>query len=124
MAREIRVGDGASTAGKLEEAKIATQIQSMKAQILSVNADTISRFVMVLAIAGIFIWLNYQVMSLVENVFIKELALLESGKLKATERSVNTQVFTALITATVVQTGIAIIAIVTYLFPKKPQTGG
>ena len=116
-AKEVSLGERESGFGKLEAAKTA-------AQILSINADTISRFVMVLAIAGIFIWLNYEVMTLVEKVFTEELALLESGKLKATERSVNTQVFTALITATVVQTGVAIVAIVTYLFPKKPQTGG
>ena len=108
MSNEIKLDDRISGSGKLEAA-----------QIFSTNADTISRLVMVLAIASIFIWLNYEVMNLVHKVFDKELALLEAGKLKAAERSVNTQVFTALITATVVQTGVAIVAIVTYLFPKK-----
>lgn len=115
---QIRIGERPPDFGTIEEAKAAAKRSA--AGIMSINADTIARFVMVLAIAGIFIWLNREVMHLVRDVFDAELKLLAVGSLKATERSVNTQVFTALIAATVVQTGVAIIAIVTYLFPKKP----
>lgn len=78
---------------------------------------------MVLVIAAIFIGLNWAVIHFVEIAFDQDVALLKAGTVKTpADRVITTNVFVSLIGATVVQVGVAIIAIVNYLFPKKPDT--
>lgn len=91
-----------------------------KAKILGLNADTLSRGLMVLVIAGIFIGLNWAVINLIEKAFTEDLAFLRAGgSFKPADRLITTNVFISLIGATVVQVGVAAITIVSYLFPKQ-----
>jgi hypothetical protein len=77
---------------------------------------------MVAVIAGIFIGLNWAVMSMVGEAFAKDVEHLVAKPplIQPGERIITTQVFISLIGATVVQVGIAIATIVAYLFPKAP----
>lgn len=47
--------------------------------------------------------------------------MLAAGKLKGEDRVITANVFMSLIGATVVQVGIAVVAIINYLFPKKAE---
>ena len=80
-------------------------------------ADAIARSVMAIAIAAIFIWLNYAVMSFVRDVYQADLVAVKA--VPTASRIVTTGVLQSLIGATVVQVGIAIVAIMSYLFPKR-----
>jgi len=93
-----------------------------RAEILSINADTLSRAFMVVVIAAIFIWLNWEVMRLVSRAFDQDMQMMQKfpQTFKPSDRVVTPNVFMSLIGATVVQVGIATVAIVSYLFPKKP----
>lgn len=88
---------------------------------ISINANTISRLLMVLVIAGIFVGLNWAVMAFVREAFLNDMAQIAANPplIKPEDRLVTTQVLMALIGATVVQVGVAVIAIVSYLFPKQ-----
>lgn len=88
-----------------------------RARVFGHYADTWSRLLMVVAISAVFLGLNYQVMDFVKSVFRADLDLLKQSA--ATPRVITTQVVMSLIGATVVQVGVAIIAIVSYLFPKN-----
>lgn len=92
-----------------------------RAMIWSTNADTISRAFMVLVTAGIFIWLNWAVMHLIARAFDQDMMMMQKfpQTFKPSDRVVSANVFMSLIGATVVQVGVAIIAIVSYLFPKS-----
>lgn len=90
-----------------------------RAKVFGLYADTWSRIIMVLVIAAIFIGLNYKVMSFIEDVFKQDIASMKLAS--PPSRIVTTEVLMSLIGATVVQVGVATIAIVSYLFPKtKP----
>lgn len=97
----------------LADQKLATAI--------SINANTISRLLMVLVIAGIFIGLNWAVMSFVREAFLNDVAQMAANPplIKPEDRLITTEVVISLIGATVVQVGVAVIAIVSYLFPKQ-----
>jgi hypothetical protein len=74
---------------------------------------------MVGVIAGIFIGLNYSVMSFVHEAFLQDLQQMAANPpLKPADRLVTTNVLMSLVGATVVQVGVAVIAIVSYLFPR------
>ena len=77
---------------------------------------------MVVVIAAIFIWLNWEVMRLVSRAFDQDMQMMQKfpQTFKPSDRVVTPNVFMSLIGATVVQVGIATVAIVSYLFPKKP----
>jgi len=74
---------------------------------------------MVVVMAGIFCYLNYQVMEFVKEVFAADLASLKATP--AAPRIVDSKVLMALIGATAAQVGVSIIAIVSYLFPKDKR---
>jgi hypothetical protein len=96
--------------------------QDRRARRFGLYADTWARILIVVVIAAIFAGLNWEVMRFIERVFDADLVLLKT--LPASPRVVTTQVLIGLITATVVQVGVAIIAIVSYLFPKERAGSG
>ena len=75
---------------------------------------------MVLVVALLFVGLNTAVMLFVRDAFAHDLvAMAAKPPMLAADRLVTTHVLMSLIAATVVQTGIGFIAIVSYLFPKR-----
>lgn len=86
-----------------------------KAQTAGVWADIGLRVLMVVVLAGIFLGLNWTVMEFIRDAFDHDVA----SKLARSDRLVTTELLMTLIGATVVQTGVGIIAIVSYLFPKR-----
>jgi hypothetical protein len=110
QSKTVSLSDEVAAVGKLDPKE--------EAEILSINANTWARLVMVLVIAGIFIGLNWAVMSLVRHAYAQDLEMMKmpGAIFRPEHRVVTTEVF---IGATVVQVGIAIVAIVSYLFPKK-----
>lgn len=97
-----------------------------KARVFGLYADTWARMIMVLVIALIFVGLNWAVMGLLRDAFVSDLKFLaeKPPTIKPMERVITTQLLMALIGATVVQVGVAIIAIVSYLFPKTRGDAG
>ena len=91
------------------------------AKIESIKADTASRRFMVIVMALIFVGLNAAVIAMVAWAYRDDVMLLQKlpNAFKSSDRVITTNVFMSLIGATVVQVGVATIAIVTYLFPKK-----
>lgn len=102
-----------------EEAKVGrTGVENAVAR--SVAADMWFRGAMVVVVCGIFIWLNAVVMNFVREAFASDkVRLLANPPMAAADRLVNANVIMALIGATVVQTGVGFIAVVTYLFPRR-----
>lgn len=94
--------------------------ERQRAEIDSIKANTNSRTLMVWVIAVIFIGLNGAVMLFVYVAFLNDVAqMAATPPLRPENRLITTEVFMSLIGATVVQVGVAVIAIVSYLFPKK-----
>jgi hypothetical protein len=96
------------------------------AKVVALHADTAARILMVLVMAGLFVWLNFRVLQVVERAFAADLRMLEAKPpgIAAGDRLVTANVLMSLIGATVVQVGISIAAVVSYLFPKangKPE---
>jgi len=90
-----------------------------QARVFSLYADTGARILMVCVIAAIFIGLNFAVMKFLMNVFeVDQQLMAAKPPIQAADRLITTQLLMALIAATVVQVGVATIAIVSYLFPK------
>lgn len=85
----------------------------------SIYVDIALRLLMVLVVCGIFIWLNYGVLNIVEGVMKSDKDMLIAKQIAPSERLITSNVIMALVGATVVQTGIGFIAICTYLFPKR-----
>ena len=105
-----------------EEANKLGEIDPLTdAKIESIKADTRSRRFMVIVMALIFVGLNAAVIAMVAWAYSEDMTLLKmpNSVFKSSDRVITTQVFMSLIGATVVQVGVATIAIVTYLFPKK-----
>lgn len=74
---------------------------------------------MAAALVGLFIFLNWQVMDFVAKALQQDAKLLAASKFNGAYKALITpEVVMALITATAVQLGAAIITIVGYLFPK------
>ena len=109
----------------VKEKEVGNAAES-KARVFGLYGDTWARLLMVGVIAVIFVGLNYGVMHLVRDVFDSDIRFLaeKPPTIKATERVVTTQLLMSLIGATVVQVGVALIAIVSYLFPKAKHDGG
>jgi hypothetical protein len=120
----ISVPTGRLVLGEIEQ-KVGELDQETRARVLSTNADTVLRIVMGLVIAGIFIGLNFGVMKLVWHAFDADLSMMEKFPqvFKPSDRAITANVFMSLIGATVVQVGVATIAIVSYLFPKRANGG-
>jgi hypothetical protein len=90
-----------------------------RAKIFNLYADTVSRLGMVVVISILFIFLNYSVMSFIGDAFKSDIDLIKSKSgFNPSDRLVNAQVIMSLIGATVIQVGVTVVAIVSYLFPK------
>ena len=110
---EIQLGEVEKSYGLPEEVRT-----------LSAKWDILFRGVMVTAIVVVFIVLNYRVIEFVTAGFEADLSLLRvaGDKFKPADRLISSQVVMSLIGATVVQVGISVVAIVSYLFPKPVMT--
>lgn len=83
------------------------------------RADTWARLFMVIVVALIFVWLNYEVMDFVKTAFAADRELAKTAP--AATRLVTPQVLHVLIGATAVQVGVATLALMNYLFPKPSK---
>ena len=88
-----------------------------RAIVFGLYADTWLRVGMVVVIAGLFGWLNHEVMSLIRAMFQADQAALALNP--RPERVVTTEVLMSLVAATAVQVGVTTVSIVSYLFPKN-----
>ncbi|HLL18704.1 MAG TPA: hypothetical protein VK439_07975 [Rubrivivax sp.] len=85
-----------------------------------IRADIKFRGVMVGVMCLLFLGLNGAVMLVLYLAFQADMTLLQrTPPLPAADRLVTANVLMALIGATVVQTGIGFVSIVSYLFPKR-----
>lgn len=102
-----------------EAAKIGpTPIEVAEAR--SLTTDMIMRSIMVIVVCAIFICLNWSVMSFVHEAFANDITRLNATPpMSAGDRLITSNVIMTLIGATVVQTGVGFIAILSYLFPKR-----
>jgi hypothetical protein len=89
-----------------------------RARVFSVYADIIARLVIVAVIAWIFYWLNNEVMGFVRLAYAEDNKLVTAKLITAENRVITNGVVMSLVGATVVQVGAAVVAIVSYLFPK------
>lgn len=86
----------------------------------SVLADMIFRGIMVLVVSGIFIWLNHRVMGFIYDAFEQDkVRMAATPPMLASDRLISPSVVMSLIGATVVQTGVGFVGIMSYLFPKR-----
>ncbi len=85
----------------------------------SILWDIAYRGFAVVVVLVLFFLLNRRVIIFIEEAFRQDVANM-TGKLlmPANERLVTTHVLLAMIGATVVQTGVAVVTIISYLFPK------
>lgn len=103
----------------LSDASIGRISDREKAEVASIRTDTWVRAGMAGALVVLFIVLNWQVMNFVTSALRQDAFLLISGNFNGSYKALITpEVVMALITATAVQLGAAIITIVGYLFPK------
>lgn len=117
---QVGAPQGAPTTIRLddEEERISGAIEEATAQ--GMRADIWYRGLMLGVVALIFIGLNAAVMWFIRDAYLHDLAgMAAKPPLLASERLVTTNVLLSLVGATVVQTGVGFIAIVSYLFPKR-----
>jgi sterol desaturase/sphingolipid hydroxylase (fatty acid hydroxylase superfamily) len=109
MAEIILNEEERATTGRIEEATAKGLL-----------ADILYRGLMVFVVAVMFIGLNASVMWFIKEAFLHDLAAMATKPpMLPADRLVTTNVLMSLIGATVIQTGIGFIAIVSYLFPKR-----
>jgi len=91
-----------------------------QARAVALRADIWFRGIAVVVVCLIFIGLNWAVMSFVHDAFANDVARMAAQPpMASADRLVTTSVLMSLIGATVVQTGVGFIAIMSYLFPKQ-----
>ena len=114
----VSLDDVESDVGQVSEAR-------ERAVVFGMYADTWSRVGMVAVMAIIFVGLNWLVIHFLNGAFAADVRMLESKPpaLLAADRLVTSNVLMTLIGATVVQVGVSIAAIVSYLFPKNNGRG-
>ena len=90
------------------------------ARVAALKWDIASRVFMVFVIALIFVGLNWMVMQFLRDAFVADLRMMDAKPptLQAADRLITSNLLMTLIGATVVQVGVSIAAIVSYLFPK------
>ena len=106
-----------------EERDLGTVTEDeLRAKIFGMKADVWLRLILGAVIAVLFIWLNREVMNFVRDAFDADIRLLSAKPplLQAADRLVTGNVIMVLIGATATQVGVAIVSIVSYLFPKRP----
>ncbi|WP_297324572.1 hypothetical protein [Nitrosomonas sp.] len=102
-----------------ETAQLGEINEEAKARIRSIDADTRVRLWMALVISALFILLNAAVIFLIWNAFNADISLLREKLIQNDQRLITENVFMSLIGATVVQVGVTLVAIISYLFPKN-----
>ncbi len=114
----LRLDDEEKDLGQVSEAK-------ERAIVFGMYADTWSRIGMVVVMALIFVGLNWRVVGFLQDAFAADIRMLESKPptLTAADRLVTPNVLMTLLGATVIQVGVSIAAIVSYLFPKNNNGG-
>ncbi|MBA3756741.1 MAG: hypothetical protein H0X02_11140 [Nitrosomonas sp.] len=93
--------------------------EEAKARIRSMDTNTRVRLWMALVISSLFILLNAAVIYLIWNAFNADISLLREQLIQNDQRLITENVFMSLIGATVVQVGVTLVAIISYLFPKN-----
>ncbi len=102
-----------------ETAQLGKINEEAKARIRSIDTNTKVRLWMALVISALFIILNAAVIFLIWNAFNADIALLRDKLIENDQRLITENVFMSLIGATVVQVGVTLVAIISYLFPKN-----
>ncbi|MBP6058068.1 MAG: hypothetical protein KA524_06595 [Nitrosomonas sp.] len=102
-----------------ETAQLGEINEEAKARIRSMDTNTRVRLWMALVISSLFILLNAAVIFLIWNAFNADIALLREKLIQNDQRLITENVFMSLIGATVVQVGVTLVAIISYLFPKN-----
>lgn len=102
-----------------ETAQLGEIKEEAMARIRSMDTNTRVRLWMALAISSLFILLNAAVIFLIWNAFNADISLLREKLIQNDQRLITENVFMSLIGATVVQVGVTLVAIISYLFPKN-----
>lgn len=102
-----------------ETAQLGEINEEAKARIRSMDTNTRVRLWMALVISSLFIMLNAAVIFLIWNAFNTDISLLREQLIQNDQRLITENVFMSLIGATVVQVGVTLVAIISYLFPKN-----
>ncbi len=102
-----------------ETAQLGEINEEAKARIRSMDTNTRVRLWMALVISSLFILLNAAVIFLIWNAFNADISLLREQLIQNNQRLITENVFMSLIGATVVQVGVTLVAIISYLFPKN-----
>lgn len=102
-----------------ETAQLGEINEEAKARIRSMDTNTRVRLWMALVISSLFILLNAAVIFLIWNAFNADISLLREKLIQNDQRLITENVFMSLIGATVVQVGVTLVAIISYLFPKN-----
>ena len=102
-----------------ETAQLGEINEEAKARIRSMDTNTRVRLWMALVISSLFILLNAAVIYLIWNAFNADISLLREQLIQNNQRLITENVFMSLIGATVVQVGVTLVAIISYLFPKN-----
>lgn len=102
-----------------ETAQLGEINEEAKARIRSMDTNTRVRLWMALVISTLFILLNAAVIFLIWNAFNADISLLREKLIQNDQRLITENVFMSLIGATVVQVGVTLVAIISYLFPKN-----
>lgn len=102
-----------------ETAQLGEINEEAKARIRSMDTNTRVRLWMALVISSLFILLNAAVIFLIWNAFNADISLLREQLIQNDQRLITENVFMSLIGATVVQVGVTLVAIISYLFPKN-----
>ena len=102
-----------------ETAQLGEINEEAKARIRSMDTNTRVRLWMALVISSLFILLNAAVIFLIWNAFNADILLLREQLIQNNQRLITENVFMSLIGATVVQVGVTLVAIISYLFPKN-----
>lgn len=95
--------------------------EERKARIFGMYTDNAVRVGMAFIIGVLFIVLNVGVIILIQNAFNADISLIREGLIQGDQRLITEKVFMSLIGATVVQVGVALVAITRYLFPERQQ---
>jgi len=102
-----------------ETAQLGEINEEAKARIRSMDTNTRVRLWMALVISSLFILLNAAVIFLIWNAFNADISLLREQLIQNNQRLITENVFMSLIGPTVVQVGVTLVAIISYLFPKN-----
>lgn len=88
-------------------------------QLASLKWNRYQRVVIIAVVLSLFLWLNYNVIRMIEEAVKIDISMLNAKLIIPNERIINTKIYLALITGTVIEVASLLIAIFGYLFPKN-----